>query len=202
MALLKVKCNYEGILTAANIIENEGVVIFPTDTVYGMGCNPYSKNAVKKIYNIKARDTTKLLPILLYSRNIAMEIAQFDKYSYTLAEKFWPGPLTLVLELKDKRLTESLNLKDKVAIRIPNNKCTLELLKRCKLITGTSANVSGQKPFTDPISCYQNISGFDVFLDGGEISGGVPSTIVEIINGEINIQREGSITKEEIMKVF
>jgi len=198
---LKVNCNKEGILKASKIIKNGGVIIFPTDTVYGIGCDPYNKSAVEKIYKIKSRQKTKPLPVLVYSKEIASKIVSFDKESERLAEKFWPGPLTLILKLINKKLKNSLNLDDKIALRVPENSCTLELLKRCSLIVGTSANISGQESFTNPLKCYENMKGFDLFLDGGEILG-IPSTIVEVVNGELKIHREGILTKKEIMKIL
>ncbi|MDH3191490.1 MAG: L-threonylcarbamoyladenylate synthase [Nitrosopumilus sp.] len=198
---MKVNCNKEGILKASKIIKNGGVIIFPTDTVYGIGCDPYNKSAVEKIYKIKSRQKTKPLPVLVYSKEIASKIVSFDKESERLAEKFWPGPLTLILKLINKKLKNSLNLDDKIALRVPENSCTLELLKRCSLIVGTSANISGQESFTNPLKCYENMKGFDLFLDGGEILG-IPSTIVEVVNGELKIHREGTLTKKEIMKIL
>lgn len=199
--MLKVNCNKEGIRKATGIVKKGGIIVFPTDTVYGIGCDPYNENAIKKIYKIKLREKAKALPVLVYSKEIASKIVNFDKQSEKLAEKFWPGPLTLILNLTEDKLKKSLNLDKKIAIRVPDNKCILELLKKCNLLIGTSANISGKEPFTDPLKCYQNIEGFDLFLDGGKISG-VPSTIVEIINGEAKIQREGILTKKEIKKVL
>jgi L-threonylcarbamoyladenylate synthase len=199
--ILKVNCDKEGILKASKIIENGGIIVFPTDTVYGIGCNPYNKNAVQKIYKIKSRQKTKPFPILTYSKEIASKIVCFDKKSEKLAEKFWPGPLTLVLKLTDIKLKETLDLNNRIAIRVPDNNCTLELLKKCDFVIGTSANISGQESFTDPLKCYKSIKGFDLFLDGGKISG-IPSTIVEVVNGELKIYREGILTKKEIMKIL
>ena len=199
--MLKVNCDKGGIRKATSIVEKGGIIVFPTDTVYGIGCDPYNENAIKKIYKIKLREKTKALPVLVYSKETVSKIVNFDKQSEKLAEKFWPGPLTLILNLTENKLKKSLNLDKKIALRVPNNNCALELLKKCNILIGTSANISGQEPFTDPSECYQNIEGFDLFLDGGKILG-VPSTIVEIINGEAKIQREGMLTKEEIKKVL
>ncbi len=199
--MLKVNCDKKGIRKATSIVKKGGIIVFPTDTVYGIGCDPYNENAIKKIYKIKLREKTKALPVLVYSKETASKIVNFDKQSEKLAEKFWPGPLTLILNLTDDKLKKSLNLDKKIALRSPNNNCALKLLKKCNLLIGTSANISGQKSITDLLDCHQNIEGFDLFLDGGKISG-IPSTIVEIINGQIKIQREGTLTKEEIMKVL
>ena len=199
--MLKASCNNYGILKASKTIKNGGVIIFPTDTVYGIGGDPYNNEVVKRIYKIKSRDKNKSFPILIDSKDTAAKIADFDKYSERLAEKFWPGPVTIVLAVTDMKLKKSLNLDKKIALRIPNNNCTLQLLKKCKFLIGTSANISGQESFTDPIQCYQNITDVDLLLDGG-ILNGKPSTIIEIVNNEIKIHRNGSITKKEIRDIF
>ena len=199
--MLKASCNNYGILKTSKTIKNGGVIIFPTDTVYGIGGDPYNNEVVKRIYKIKSREKNKPFPILIDSKDTADKIADFDKYSKRLAEKFWPGPLTIVLAVTDMKLKKSLNLDKKIALRIPNNNCTLQLLKKCKFLIGTSANMSGQESFTDPIQCSRNITDVDLLLNGG-ILNGKPSTIIEIVNNEIKIHRNGSITKKEITDIF
>ena len=196
---MKVKCDKEGIEKASQIIEQGGIAIFPTDTVYGIGCNPYNINSVRKIYEIKSRDLSKPLPVLVYSKDIAEKIAFFDEFSKKIVEKFWPGPLTIVLKITDENLKKSLNVKDKIALRVPNHKCTLELLKKCNFLVGTSANVSGHSSFTNPDECLNNVQNYDIFIDGGIIDSTSESTIIEIENKEIKILREGSLSKEEIL---
>ena len=196
---MKVSCDGQGIEKASQIIENGGIVVFPTDTVYGIGCNPYNKESAKKVYEIKSRDFSKPFPVLVYSKEIAEQIAEFDGISKKLVEKFWPGQLTIILKLKDMKLKESLNLEDKIALRVPNHKCMLQLLEKCKCLVGTSANVSGQSSFFDPQECIKNVENYDVFVDGGTITSKGESTIIEIQNEEIKIIREGSLSKEEIL---
>lgn len=196
---MKVKCNKEGIKLAHSVLERGGIIIFPTDTVYGIGCDPFNEKTVEKIFKIKSRDKTKSLPVLVYSMDIASTIVEFDINSEKLAKKFWPGPLTLILKLKDKKLKKSLCLGKKIALRVPDNNCTLNLLKRCRFLIGTSANISGQKPFTNSSKCYENFKNVDLFLDGGNLSG-TPSTIIEFVNGELKIQREGILKKDEVLK--
>ena len=128
---MRVNCDKDGIEKASTIIGLGGIAVFPTDTVYGIGCNPYDKKAVKKIYEIKSRDTSKPFPILVYSKEIAETIVSFDEFSEKIVKQFWPGPLTLILKSTDSKLKETLNVNDKIAIRVPDHKCTLELLKKC-----------------------------------------------------------------------
>lgn len=197
--LLKVSCDKEGIEKASQIVSQGGIVVFPTDTVYGIGCNPYNKDAVKKIYKIKSRDFSKPFPLLVYSKEIAERIALFDVFTKKIVERFWPGPLTIILKLTDESLKKSLNLTDKIALRVPNHKCTLELLKKCNLLVGTSANISGHSSFTNPDECFNNIQKYDIFVDGGITTSKSESTIIEIENEEIKIIREGSLSYEEIL---
>ncbi|MDF2421551.1 MAG: L-threonylcarbamoyladenylate synthase [Nitrosopumilus sp.] len=193
-------CDKEGIENASKIISQGGIVIFPTDTVYGIGCDPYNKEAVEKIYKIKSRDIIKSVPILTYSTEAAERIAQFDQLAKKIVKKFWPGPLTLILKVTDQKMKKSLNLENKIAVRVPNHRCTLELLKKCNYLVGTSANISGDLPHTNPEECLEKMQNYDIFVDGGIITSNGESTIIEIENEEIKIIREGSLTKEEILQ--
>lgn len=197
---MKVSCDKEGIEKASKIISQGGIVIFPTDTVYGIGCDPYNKASVEKIYKIKSRDIIKSVPILTYSTEAAERIAQFDQLAKKIVKKFWPGPLTLILKVTDEKIKKSLNLENKIAVRVPNHRCTLELLKKCNYLVGTSANISGDLPHTNPEECLEKMQNYDVFVDGGIITSNGESTIIEIENEEIKIIREGSLTKEEILQ--
>ena len=196
---MKLDCDDEGIKKTSQIIENGGIVVFPTDTVYGIGCNPYNENSVKKIYEIKSRIELKSLPVLAYSLDVVKEITIIDKFTEKIIEKYWPGPLTLILELTDQKLKKSLNLGNKIAVRIPDSKCTLKLLEKCRLLVGTSANISGNSSYTNPDECIKNIKNYDMFLNGGIITSKGESTIIEIENEEIKIIREGALKIEDIV---
>ena len=197
---MKVNCDKEGIEKASQIINQGGVVIFPTDTVYGIGCDPYNKASIEKIYKIKSRYITKSVPVLTYSIEMAERIAKFDQLTKKIVKKFWPGPLTIILKVTDEKIKKSLNLENKIAIRVPDHKCTLELLKKCNYLVGTSANISGDVPYTNPKECLKKMQDYDVFVDGGIITSNGESTIIELENEEIKIIREGSLTKEEILQ--
>ena len=196
---LKVNCDKDGIKKASQSINEGGIVVFPTDTVYGIGCNPYNTSAIKQIYEIKSREISKPFHVLVYSKGLAEQIAHFDKVTRKIADRFWPGPLTMILRVTDNKLKESLNLNNKIAIRVPNHRCTLDLLEKCNFIIGTSANISGETSFTNPDECFNNIKGYDIFVDGGAITSKGESTIIEIVNDEIKIIREGSLSKKEIL---
>jgi len=199
---LRVSCNSTGINTAVKIIKNGGIAVFPTDTVYGIGCDPYNKIAVESIYKIKNRVPSKLFPVLGYSKNELDKIAEFDERAEKIAEKFWPGRITLILKLKDDKIKQTMNLEGKIAVRIPNNQCVLSLLEHCRLLVGTSANISGNESFKDPNECIKYVTGYDVFVDGGLISSSGESTIVEIEKNDVKIHRFGGISKEEILNLI
>ena len=197
-----VACDLYGIKLAATMVKKGGLVVFPTDTVYGIGCDPRNPKAVDAIYRIKKRGESKNLPVLGYSKKEISKIAIFDKLSNKIADRFWPGPITLVLKLKDDEIRKSMKLDSKIAVRVPNHPCVLSLLKECKIIVGTSANYSGNTPFSDSKDVLKNFSGFDIFLDGGKIPNSNESTVVEIVEDGLKILRPGKITEMEITALF
>ena len=198
---MKISCNDVDIQIATKAINDGAIVVFPTDTVYGLGCNPYNHDAVLSLYEIKKRKKTKSFPVLGYSKKELEKIAEFNSLEEKIAEKFWPGPITLILKIKDKEIQKSLDLEGKIAVRVPNNQCVLALLKKCKLLVGTSANISGTTPFNDPKECDKNLSGYDLLIDGGIISSQGESTIVEIENNDVKILRKGSVSEEMIKEL-
>ena len=198
---MKISCKDEDIQKAASAISDGAVIVFPTDTVYGLGCNPYNYNSVLSLYEIKKREKTKPFPVLGYSKEELEKIAEFSRLEEKIAEKFWPGAITLILKVKDQEIQKSLSLGEKIAVRVPNNKCALALLKECKLLVGTSANISETKPFNDPKECSENLIGYDLFIDGRIISSKGESTIVEIENNDVKILRKGSISEEMIKEL-
>ena len=177
------------------------IIIFPTDTVYGIGCDPYNKKAIQQLYEVKKRKKTKPFPILGLSKTELEKIAEFNGLEEKIAEKFWPGQVTLILKVKDEKIRESLCLDKKIAVRVPSNQCVLSLLKECKLLVGTSANISGTIPFTDPNECSKNLTGYDLLVDGGNISSQGESTIVEVQGNDIKIVRKGSISETELREL-
>ncbi|KFM15314.1 tRNA threonylcarbamoyladenosine biosynthesis protein RimN [Marine Group I thaumarchaeote SCGC AAA799-O18] len=198
---MRVSCTDSDIKIAIKKIKAGQIIVFPTDTVYGIGCDPYNKKAVLHLYEIKKREKTNAFPVLGLSKTELEKIADFNMLEEKIAEKFWPGQVTLVLKVKDEKIRKSLGLDKKIAVRVPDNQCVLSLLKECKLLVGTSANISGTVPFIDPNECVNGLTGYDLLIDGGIISSQGESTIVEIEGDNINILRNGSVTEEEIRKL-
>ena len=199
---MKIPCNNLDIQKTVQIINKGGIVIFPTDTVYGIGCDPYNQKGVLSLYKIKKREKTKPFPVIGYSKKELEKIAEFDNKAEKIAEMFWPGPITLILKIKDENIKKSLGLGKKIAVRVPDNQCILSLLKECKLLVATSANISGNTSPVDPNDCERNLNGYDLLIDGGILSDNGESTIVEIDEGEVRIVRNGSISEEELKKIF
>ena len=199
---MRISCNNVGVQKADQIINKGGIVIFPTDTVYGIGCDPYNQKAVFSLYKIKKREKTKPLPVIGYSKKELEKIAEFNDKAEKIAKMFWPGPITLILKVKDENIKKSLGLEKKIAVRVPNNQCVLSLLKECKLLVATSANISGTTSLTDPNDCKRDLNGYDLLIDGGILSDNGESTIVEIDENKLRIVRSGSVSEEELKKLF
>ena len=199
---MRISCNNVGVQKAAQIINKGGIVIFPTDTVYGIGCDPYNQKAVLSLYKIKKREKTKPLPVIGYSKKELEKIAEFNDKAEKIAEMFWPGAITLILKVKDENIKKSLGLGKKIAVRVPNNQCALSLLKECKLLVATSANISGTTSLTDPNDCKRDLNGYDLLIDGGILSDNGESTIVEIDENKLRVVRSGSVSEEELKKLF
>ena len=199
---MKISCNNLDIQKTVQIINKGGIVIFPTDTVYGIGCDPYNQKGVLSLYKIKKREKTKPFPVIGYSKKELEKIAEFNDKAEKIAQMFWPGPITLILKIKDENIKKSLGLGKKIAVRVPDNQCILSLLKECKLLVATSANISGNTSPVDPNDCERNLNGYDLLIDGGILSDDGESTIVEIDEGEVRIVRNGSISEEELKKIF
>jgi L-threonylcarbamoyladenylate synthase len=186
----------------ASIVKHGGVVVFPTDTIYGIGCDPYNDAAVKRIFRIKGRDEKKPLPVLAYSAQDAEKLIALGRTGMALAKKYWPGALTIVAPITDNRISPmvtagSMNL----AARVPANRCVLLLLKHCKYLVGTSANLSGQKSLKSVKEVLgSGLAGFDALLDGGTVEKGVESTIVDVAGATPKVVREGPIKAEEIYR--
>ena len=135
------------------------------------------------------------------SKQFLENIVEFDEITNRIAEKFWPGRLTIVLPLKDDKLKKLSRGTDTLAVRVPNNKCVLSILKECKLLVGTSANISTKESFVEPNECANSVTGYDVFVNGGKIKSLGESTIIEIVNKEIKIVRQGVISEEELFSL-
>lgn len=190
-----------------SIIKQGGILIFPTDTVYGIGCDPYNEQAVKKIYKIKKRDQMKPLPLLTYNIHLVRKLINLGKIGERLAEVFWPGKLTIIGDLIDDNIPKMITGgKKSLGIRIPNNNCILKILRSCDFIVGTSANISNREAC---ISSQQildsDLKGYDALLvnDDKLLNNNLTgSTIIDITRNSMEIIREGSIKTKDIYEIL
>jgi len=129
------------------------------------------------------------------------KIVEFNSNAEKISEKFWPGQVTLLLPIR-KEISEKIESNGKLAVRVPGNECILSVLKQCKLIIGTSANISGEKSILNSDEFKIKLPKVDTLVDGGKIVSKGESTIIDFNNGELKIIREGSVSKEEIEKIL
>ena len=184
------------------IVNNGGIIAYPTDTVYGLGCNPYMPNSVEKIFKLKIREN-KPLPLLCDSLESALKIASFDKISLKLAEKFWPGPLTILAPLKDYSLKSLTRGSEFIGLRVPNNNDSLLLISECGgYLVGTSANLSGYNSNHLASSVISQLPDIDAILINDIKDRPKESTIVKVENEEIIILRLGSIDSQLLQSIL
>jgi L-threonylcarbamoyladenylate synthase len=180
-------------------ISREGVVIFPTDTIYGIGCTAFQPKPIERIFAIKGRDFKKALPILIGSpEQIQLVASECDHRSKRLMQTFWPGPLTIILP-KHTSLPPNLSPYDTVGIRMPNHPWLIELLKLTGPLAATSANPSGSPEARNVAEAVLTMDGkINLIIDGGQSSSNLPSTVVDCRSLEIKVLREGPISKVDI----
>ena len=196
-----ITCNKSGINQIIDAYEEGQIIAFPTDTVYGIGCNPFNKDSISRIYDIKKRNGEKRFPILGFSKKELKNIVKFNSKAEKISEKFWPGQVTLLLPIR-KEITKQIENNGKLAVRVPNNECLLSILEQCKLIVGTSANISGEEPILDSSKCKTKLPKIDVLVDGGIIKSLGESTIIDFVEDKLKIIREGSVSKDDIESVL
>ena len=181
---------------AIKALKSGGLIIFPTETVYGLGADIYNRKAIQKIYRIKKREKNKSLPIIVASVKEVTKVAKaISPEAKRLMKKYFPGPLTIVLK-KRKCVPAYVTADgDTIAVRCPNHPLTLKLLRIFgRPIVGTSANLSGKK---EPKSASEAKKIFgnkvDYVLDGGKAKHGIPSTVVDATSKTLKILRLGPV---------
>lgn len=193
--------NTKNLKIAANIIKKGGIVIFPTETVYGIGTNGLDEEAVKKLYEVKDRPLTKPISLLVSNFDMINQVAEdITEMEYKIMKNFFPGPLTIILNKKScvpDILTANGNT---VGIRMPDNEIALKLIELSGVPIATpSANISGRPSGIDIEDIKKDFEGkVDLFIDSGKSKIGSGSTIVKVEDNEIKILRQGIITKEQI----
>lgn len=202
----KEKIKEEEIEEAAKEIRNGNLVLFPTETVYGIGANALDEEAVKQIFIAKGRAQDNPLIVHVSNQQMVKEIVEsIGTLEKKLMERFWPGPLTIIFKRKSKEVIPNIvtaNL-DTVGIRMPSNLIAQKLIEKAKVpIAAPSANVSGKPSGTKVEDIIAELDGkVEYILDGGMTQIGLESTVIKIENYKINILRPGKITKEQLEEV-
>lgn len=193
------------IIEIANDLKKGKLVVFPTDTVYGIGTNAFDKDACERIYEVKGRPKYK--PLIVLISNISMLKAMVDYISpveQKLIDTFWPGPLTIKFKKKDGVLPDIVSAGDEyIRVRLINEGILYKLIQTSGVpIVAPSANLSGSLTGTKIQNIVNELGGkVDYILDYGDIENDIVSTIVQVEEEKIIIIREGKIKKEELEKI-
>lgn len=195
----------EEILEASNIIRDGGIVVFPTETVYGIGVDALNNSAIEKLYNIKKRPHKKPISVLVSDFEMIKKVAkEISEIEWKIIKNFFPGPLTIVLTKKESISDILTGGEETIGVRMPDNQIALKLIEYVgNPVATSSANISGEisgidiknikKTFVNKVDCY---------LKGKHDKTSVPSTVMKVKNGKIEILRKGTITKEQIEEVL
>ena len=193
----------KSIRKAAAAIQSGGLVVYPTDTVYGLGCNPFDEKAVNRVSTVKGRSKGNF-PVLVDTLGRARELGNIGGDIETLALQYWPGPLTIVVASQAKLPFQVTGLEKMVGLRIPGRGDTLDLISKAGgSLLGTSANISGNPSLRKAEDAIKVFEGkVDIVLNGGITSTGLESTVVRQTKSGIQILREGAIGSKDIRKVL
>lgn len=186
---------------AAQVLKKGGIVAYPTDTIYGLGVDPFNADAVARLKALKGRETKKPISVIVPDVNHINACAVMNDHARALAEKFLPGPLTLVMPIK--HMPSDITLNDSVGIRVPNDEFCLALAKEYgHPYTTTSANKAGQSVPQTVEELMQHfrfeLHKIDLIVDGGPRTSPHPSTVVSCIGDTPYVLREGAISREEL----
>lgn len=178
---------------AADILRDGGLVAFPTETVYGLGANYLDAGALERLYAVKSRPSNKPFTVHIADIDVPRALScEISPRAKAIIDKFWPGPLTLVLAAGNGK---------NIGFRMPRNRLALEFITLCGVpVVAPSANLSGNVPPRNCADVLKDLDGrIDLVLDGGQTEVGVESTVCDISGESVRILREGAIPAEEIM---
>lgn len=184
---------------SVSILNQGGLIVFPTDTVYGLGGKYDNPEAIQKIYEVKGREQTKALAVLIGELSQIPLVAEFvSNLGMKLTNHFWPGGLTVVVQ-KNSKITTALSKDNSIGIRIPNDAFVRQLCREVGPLANTSANLSG---FPNTTNVYEVIDQLgdrvDLVIDNGECKGGIPSTVIDCRDDQLKILREGIISRKQV----
>lgn len=195
----------ETIADADAALRRGGVIVFPTETLYGLGADALDSTAVEKIFQLKGRDFAQPIPALVADREMLDSlVAEVSPLTEKLIARFWPGPLTIVLPARRNFPGQLMNSTGGVGVRISSHPIATELVRMLgRPLTATSANPTGKSAARTVGEARDYFAGhIDIFVDGGELTSKSGSTVVEIKGNSLTIIREGEIGKSELQRVL
>lgn len=191
----------ERLAEAAAVIRAGGLVAFPTDTLYGLGADPFNPAAVDHVFVAKGRAAGRALPLVAADEEqVVSQLGPIPPLAHMLAERFWPGPLTILIAADAALPSAVTGGMARVAVRVPAHPVARSLCRAANsVLTATSANPSGETATNDPGAVAVALASFvDLLLDAGRTAGGPPSTIVDVTGAEPRLVRAGAIPWEAI----
>ncbi len=189
---------------AVRVLREGGLVCYPTDTVYGIGAAAGDDAAVRRLFDVKGRPLDKPLPLLLADTSDAARVAEVTPVVETLAARFWPGALTIVMRKLPSYRSLALAGAATVALRVPDESVVLRIVRALgEPITGTSANRSGGRaPVAAAEVAFQLASMVDLIIDGGRRRSRLESTVIDITQDRPVILREGAVSREDVQEAL
>ena len=191
-----------GIVAAVTAVRHGGLVVLPTDTVYGIGADAFTPSAIAALLAAKGRGRNVPPPVLVGSVRAASALAEsLGAFGQDLIDEFWPGPLTLVFRASPTLAWDLGDTRGTVAVRMPLHPVALDLLRRTGPMAVSSANKHGQPPATTAAQAQEQLGGtVSVYLDGGPCADTVPSTIVDLTGTVPRVLRAGVISADQLRK--
>lgn len=191
------------LVNIANLLKKGGIIIYPTETLYGLGCDALNEEAVKKVFKLKGRDFKKPLPVIIHNLSLLKEIVEeITPLGKSLIDRFWPGPLTLIFKASAKVPDILTAGTKKIGVRISSNKLATDIVSFLSSpISATSANFSDDKASNRIDEIPEKLKKeVDIVIDYGKLSQNLGSTIVDVSENKIKIIREGVIPKDILFK--
>jgi L-threonylcarbamoyladenylate synthase len=197
--------NTDLIERAAGLIKDGGVIVYPTETLYGLGADAGNAGALRRIYEIKGREEAKpVLVIVDAFETLLPFVRDVTNEAQSLMLEFWPGPLTLVFKASKQVSAELTAGTGTIGARVPSSEFCRALVRACRRpITSTSANRAGDPPLaTIEEICRSFPHGVDLFIDGGRRLSGAPSTVIDVTSSPPRLLREGVVHWDEIQQIL
>ena len=197
----------EVIAEAAEVLKRDGSIAYPTDTVYGLGANPFDDFAVRRLFRVKKRPASKPVPLMVSSIAMAKKLAHIDSQKEEFLRSIWPGAVSVIL-YKRRMISSFISANtETVALRIPDSKFCMSLIRAFNSpITATSANVSGEDPVSNPQEIKKRFEreAFkpDLIIDGGVLKSKRPSTVIDLTHEVPKVTRVGPVSPKDLAKIL